>query len=375
MLLNLIRCSAFFSSVLFVGLAMGAEASRPGTPLLCVVDDETQECGPNAASIAATGGKFPKNVINPDNFHPGHWVRIASPKDAWVSSVMNQVKGTNIRGIEIVHRWDKLEPGAAGDYSGEYWDQLETWINQADSQGLAIFIRIQTHRFAAGGDPYTPDYMKKNSKYGGSPGVYGSYCSSAKCALRPAWHDADTVLRAKALISEFKRRWGTKANFEGVGIQESAVGANASRTPGWNSAAHAKGIVSIMVHANTIMPEKTVIPSVNWHPRLPTILDGMAEAGIGLGCPDLPGDGSNPDSRVVTQMRSRHLEEDHSPGVSGDIVGTLAEGWTLRQVYDRAADDLNVWRLMWDDDWLKEGLVDFARANDLPAAEAFYNSL
>lgn len=374
MLLNGIRCVAFFSSVLFVGFSMGEEASRPDTPILCI----DQACTGKVASNTATEGKYPKNLTSLNSFQPGHWVRISYPNESWMASVMNQVKGTNIRGIEIVQRWDKLEPGAAGDYSGEHWERLETWINQADNQGLAFFIRIQTHQFEAGGDPYTPSYMKNNSKYGGSPGSYGSYgsyCYSAKCELRPAWHDADTVERAKALISEFKRRWGTKANFEGVGIQESAPGANAPKTPGWSSEAHANGIVSIMVHAKSIMPDKTAIPNVNWHSSMSYLLDELAVAGIGLGCPDLPPDGRLPDSGVLAQIRSRHAEEDHSPGVSGDIIGTLSEGWTLRQVYDYAVDDLNAWRLIWDDDWLKEGLVDFAKANELPSAEAFYDSL
>lgn len=360
-------------AAVFASACLGKDLTSPASPKLCVSTNLGEQCSTNTGHNSLGRGNHPNNISDISSFHPGHWIKVADPSVSYMTSLMDKIEGTNIRGIEIWHRWDRLELDSPGDYSGKYWDQLDGWMKQAESKGLSIFIRIRTHVFASGGDPYTPDYMKTNSLYGGSPGVYGSYCSTKHCGLRPAWHDPETVARAKALVNEFKRRWGVRDNFEGVGLQESSPGPNAGKTPSWNPTAHADGIVSIMSYAKKIMPNKTALPNINWHPSMSHLLSELATAGIGLSCPDSPPDNSNPNMEVTKQMRSRHFNEDHSPGVSGGKAGTLGNGWTMRQVYDRAANDLNVWRIVWDDEWLGEGLLAFAEDNEIPAADAFYN--
>lgn len=370
MRLGYITLLIFFPSVFLANTCVSEVTYRPMAPTLCV-----GECDPSPALGSLTSENLPKNVQDSSSFHPGHWLKVADPSPSYMAYLMEKLEGTNIRGIEIWHRWDRLEPASAGDYTGKYWEQLENWITEAESKGLSILIRIRTHMFRAGGDPYTPDYMKHDDKYGGSASFFGSYCSTSSCELRPAWHDSDTVARAQALIDEIARRWGGRDNFEGIGLQESAPGQNASKTPRWNGTSHANGIVSIVSYARNVMPNKTAIPNINWHPKMSYLLSELASEGIGLGCPDLPSNGSIPHAAVSAQMRSRSENEDHSPGVSGAAAGTLVPGESLQKVYDNATNNLKAWRLVWDDDWLGEGegLIAFAKKNELTTANAFYN--
>jgi hypothetical protein len=280
-------------------------------------------------------------------FHPGHYVALAMSDDG--AAAIRHALRPGVAGVEKRYTWRELEPVEdVYDFSAIAADLVV--VEEASSQ-LVVFVNDKSFK----DERMTPEYLWS----GYTLPIRSPEPGKGYVAKR--W-DPFVVARMNKLLVELGKRFDANPNFEGVALQESALGIDAAilDREGYSAPAYRDALIEMLASARRAMPQSQVFWYMNYLPRGQQLLQSVCAAGardgIALGGPDVL-----PDSATLQQLvypllqRQRHTtvlftsaqnESFRHKHAASEGTGTY---WTPLEIFEFARDELGVQYLFWND--------------------------
>ncbi|WP_297325398.1 glycoside hydrolase [Nitrosomonas sp.] len=231
--------------------------------------------------ILATWGTYAIGAVtpNPIKWHPGHYVMLVSPgQDSayYMDQIYNELDTYSaIRGIAIRYNWAELEP-AKGVYDFASIDKHLTELAARDKR-LIILLEIKSF------DPneiLIPDYLKA--------AIYeGGVFAHTKGYNLKLWNTAVRD-RLGALVRALGKHLNAHPNFEGFGLQETAMGQPLKPLTSAQIDTYYKNLLSINQRMRNNFPNTMTFQLTNY-PRgiLDSLINELKTMGATLGATDI----------------------------------------------------------------------------------------
>ena len=303
------------------------------TLLLCV----------SSACVAEGGPDVPLGR----KFHPGHYVALAASNDA--EPAIRRALRPGVAGVEIRYSWRELEPVRdVYDFSAIAADLV---VTQESGAQLVVFITDKSFT----DERMTPEYLWAEFTLPiRSPDPGKGYVAKR-------W-DPYVVVRFNKLLAELGGHFDTNPHFEGVAIQESALGIDASilDREGYSAPAYRDALIAMLANARRVMPRSQVFWYMNYLPRQQQLLQSVCAAGardgIVLGGPDVLPESAPLRKHVYPLLKGQRSSavlftsaqyDSYRHRHSGSKAAT--KYWTPQEIFEYSRDQLGVRYLFWTD--------------------------
>jgi hypothetical protein len=221
---------------------------------------------PLSAAIAADRGAL--------KHHPGHYVSLNHSDDA--ASVMPGLVLPGVRGVQIRYAWKQLEP-ERGRYD---FSRIEADLELARRLGLQLVAFIEDKSF------FTEEHHL--------PAYLDAYVLPFKRGgmVAKRW-DPVIVERLGALFSALGGRFDTDPHFEGIALQESAMGftSEIETLHGYTPEKYRDALIAILRSARRGLPGSQIFWYMNFlegkQAYLADVAEIAAEERIAMGGPDV----------------------------------------------------------------------------------------
>lgn len=301
-------------------------------------------------SIAAMLAVASTVAANPDTLksHPGHYVALNRHDDP--ARVMDGLALPGVRGVQIRYTWKSLEP-ERGRYD---FSRLAADLDRAGRLGLRLVAFIEDKSFFTD-EHLLPAYLDAQAL---------PFSRGGMVAKR--W-DPLVVERLGALFSALGARFDEHPYFEGIALQESAMGFSPEieAAHGYTPEKYRDALIAILRSARRGLPHSQVFWYMNFLEGRQAYLADVAEVAveerIAMGGPDVLPDRASlvrltyPIYRRfagrLTLFCSIQNDSYAHPRAGADGAGGY---WTLEQLLIFARDELHVDYLFWNrKDWRK----------------------
>lgn len=282
------------------------------------------------------------DIPPPDlKYHPGHYVSL-NREDA--PEVMRTLIEPGIRGVQIRYTWRSLEP-ERGRYE---LSRIDADLRLASALGLQFVAFIEDKSFTTE-EHLLPDYLADYAL----PFTRGGYVAKR-------W-DPFVVERLGALLDAVGERFDAQPAFEGVALQESAMGfaPGIALAQGYSPEAYRDALIAILSRARRALPTSQIFWYMNFLEGRQQYLADIAEAivplRIAMGGPDVLPD--NPAlARLTYPLYARFADRltlfcsiqynSYAHPHADRRAGT--KYWTLQELLDFARNELHVSYLFWN---------------------------
>lgn len=222
----------------------------------------------------------------PVKWHPGHYVTLVNPgKDS--SYYMNKVytelnNKPALRGVTIRYKWPELEP-KEGVYD---FSSIDHHLAELTKRKKRLIILLETKSFDPDFD-LVPNYLRTPAYAGGEFAFSSSGSKTIKGYNIKLWnqqvHD-----RLAALVRVLGNRYNSKANFEGFGLTETAMGQPMTPISDGQVDEYYNNLLSINRVARNNFPNTMTFQFTNY-PRqvVAPFVNQLKATGGALGCPDV----------------------------------------------------------------------------------------
>lgn len=271
---------------------------------------------------------------------PGHYIALGKSDGR---SIISEVLQPGVMGVQIRYDWNELE-AAEGEYDFTAIRADLEAVSRLDGR-LVVFVEDKTFD----GDRPTPDYLAELTL----PNQRNGYT-----AIR--W-DPRVIERFSALLVAIGRAFDCHPGFEGIAIQETALGLSDEMLErhGYTPPMYRDGLVAVLLATAASMPNSRVFWYLNFLPGgqkyLATVAAAVAPAGVAMGGPDVLPD-NPPLQKLVYPLFDRF--DGKLPLFSSiqhnSYAHRRADGradppyWTLEELFLFARDDLHVDYLFWN---------------------------
>lgn len=323
-------------------LAAIRAAAAAGAMLSCSVPAcqyAPPESGPEQSSATAYECDASDAASVVRTVRPGHYVSLTR-NDNLATVARTEMPG--VVGIQKRYTWRELEPERGQYQFGDLRADLDALL--AADLSLVVFIQDKTF---GGGNPM-PGYLEAMALPNRPNGF---------TAMR--WHP-EVVDRMTALLRALGAAFDCHPAFEGIALQESALGLDESprRKNGYRAERYRDALIEILQAAADALPRSQVFWYMNYLPGgnryLVEIAQKAADAGIAMGGPDILPD-SGPLSRLVYPMYGRFqgrmtlFGSMQNDSFAHPRLDGRAEGyWSLDDLYHFARNDLHVDYIFWN---------------------------
>ncbi|MDR2878179.1 MAG: hypothetical protein LBV36_09120 [Chromatiales bacterium] len=274
-------------------------------------------------------------------FHPGHYVSL-NLEDA--PDVMRTLAQPGIRGVQVRYTWRSLEP------ERDHYDfsRIDADLRLASSLGLHFVAFIEDKSFNSD-EHLLPDYLADKAL----PFTRGGYVAKR-------W-DPFVVERFGALFDALGARFDQHPDFEGIALQESAMGfsADVAREQNYTPEAYRDALIEILTRARQALPSSQIFWYMNFleggQKYLADIATAVIPLHIAMGGPDvLP---NNPAlarltyplyARFAGQLTLFNSMQYNSFAHRHANPLAHTKYWTLQELLDFARDELHVSYLFWN---------------------------
>gem|GEM_PF-2420001 len=373
---------ASFTRVIFALLATFASsvamAAPPATPTgLCIDSSSGTLCA--APPSAGTSNIIAPKSVNPQNFHPGHYMMVGIHDS--IPEFGKIINNPNVVGIKKVYTWVDIEP-AEGIYD---FTEIESDLAYLESIGKRLWIFVLDTTWNSSYNPKTPVYMWSNPKYGCDSRHYGNYERSAQQGgWLPCIWNKNVQSRRAALYQALGKKFNNEPYFEGINLGETSTGV-ANAAWGYSTESVRTAFMANALALKKAFPDKSVIQYINWAPfDLAPFAAELAQNGIGIGGPDiylLPEKQSIRDTTYPLQLQYHNdvpITIDAQGAEFMRINSDLGRPNNAAELLQGAIDLINPWYMFWIDiePYISnDTLPTLDKYGSLPAAKLFYNSL
>ncbi len=221
-------------------------------------------------------------------FHPGHYMAIInSDKDNpnYIARVHSELKKTPaLRGVVVRYRWEELE-SKKGDYDFRSMDKLLAGLAK---QKKRLIVIVQTKTFKPK-DALVPNYLKAKQYDGGIFPFHdhGDSKSKIKGHNVKLWNN-QVRDRLGKLINAMGQHYNAHPYFEGIGLQETAMGQPIKAISSNQRKLYYDNLVKINKQIRSSFPNTMSTQLIN-HPRsiVKSMVTQLKGTGTTIGVPDV----------------------------------------------------------------------------------------
>lgn len=228
------------------------------------------------------------NAIGMEKFHPGHYATLEN--NFTLSDLQNLLKTFGLKGVQLRYTWKSLEI-AKGVYD---FSKIEADLKSAENAKKFLIVFVEDKSFR-GGVKYTPEYLWEGYTLPSGRSANGERGFVSKR------YDDYVVERFAALMNAMAKRFDDEPWFEGVSIQESAIGLSDENSLkyGYTPEKYRDALIKILTNTKKSFQSSQVFWYMNFLAGNQTYLSEVGKAiiphKIVMGGPDIL-----PDSKVLT---------------------------------------------------------------------------
>jgi hypothetical protein len=274
-------------------------------------------------------------------FHPGHYT-VLFLSDNVSQKAMHDANRSGMTGIVKKYYWRELEP-TQGNYN---FSAIDADLRWAQAYGMQIVIMVVDKTFKVERpNPAYLDAVTPRNRAGGYT------------MLR--WNPT-VVSRYKALAAAMGKRFDSHPNFEGIAVQETALGLEGTTLNkyGYTPEKYRDASIDMYGYALNVMPKSRVFWYQNYFVGNQAYIGSIAAAlgpkGLVMAGPDVLPDNKSLRAKsypYFTQNRDRmHLGiqiEDICYRAPHETSGYRTKYWTPAELHKFARDQLHVDYLFW----------------------------
>lgn len=275
-------------------------------------------------------------------YHPGHYVSMYKFDDS--TDMMKAIK-PGVVGMERRYAWSDLET-SLGVYD---FSKIQADLNFLSGQGMRLIVLIEDKSFGGGSPtpPYLQAYILANNK------GTGGYT-----AIR--WSPY-VVTRMKALMDALGKKFDAQPNFEGVALQESALGLSSTvmKANGYTPEKYRDALISDLIGAAQSFPTSRVFWYMNFltghQSYIADIATAVAPYDVIMGGPDVLPDSASLKKLTYpfyTQFAGKmklfgSMQFDSYRHLHADTTAKT-KYWTMDEMFRFARDNLHVNYVIWN---------------------------
>lgn len=223
-------------------------------------------------------------TVNPIKWHPGHYTMLVG--DPNNPNLMNEVytelaETPALRGVVIRFEWSELEK-TLGVYN---FKSIDARLKELTARNKRLVILLETKSFDK--TKLVPDYLL-TAKYDGGVFPIGAYGSNViKGYNLKLWNNA-VKERLSALITALGKRYDSSPNFEGIGLQETALGNPIKPLTNAQISTFYKNLIDMDSHMRSQFPHTMVFQFTNYpRPLIKSVVDNLKITGGMLTATDI----------------------------------------------------------------------------------------
>lgn len=219
-------------------------------------------------------------------WHPGHYyapMTFMRTNPSIMAQVYAELKATpSLRGLQIRFPWPELEPEEGRyDFKG-----IEQVLTELASVNKHLVILLELKSFSPQTVP-VPNYMRTEA-YEGGAFPFSTYGQSTPRGYNLKLWNSGVHDRLVALLAELGKRFNGHANFEGIGLPETAFGQPIELVSSHDTDKYYDNLLDVQRQMRVAFPNTLTYQFVNY-PReiLPGFVDQLRTIGTGMGGPDI----------------------------------------------------------------------------------------
>jgi hypothetical protein len=278
-------------------------------------------------------------------FHPGHYVALDMSDDG--PAAIRDALRPGVQGVEKRYTWRQLE--VRKDVYDLSAITADLAVVRSAGRQLVVFVFDKSFK----DERFTPEYLWDGYTLPIRSATVG------KGYIAKRW-DPYVVARLSKLVAEIGRNFDTDEHFEGVALQESALGIVDSvlDREGYTPALYRDALIQTLSNARLALPTSQVFWYMNYLARgqgqLHSVCSAAAAYGVVLGGPDALPDSAALRRHVYPLMSKRNNvtlfiaaqnESFRHPHMRGDGATRY---WTPQEIFVFARDELHVQYLFWN---------------------------
>jgi hypothetical protein len=306
---------------------------------------------------------FPTNV-DPNNFHPGYYAIVPD----WNEIPTNILLSDDFVGVKVLYLWKTLET-APNTYD---FSSIEEDLATLEAAGKRLWISIDYTQWNGNHEPYTPEYMWTDPKYGGDPEYYGNYRRGVQAGgWYPMFWNQNVKTQLLSLVKALGERFNGEAHVEGVVIGETSAEVPA----GYDCSGNLEFFQSVSLTAKNSFKNKVAIQQVNFACfDLPDFMQWLANNGIGIGTPDIYVFKNFLTDTIYPLMY--HYRNVVPMGPDVQWMNYERNNLSVREIRDYAIANMDPWYIFWQvrQPYFDEEVLPAVFSRPLPAAERYYSS-
>ena len=219
-------------------------------------------------------------------WHPGHYyapMTFMQSNPSIMAQVYAELKATPaLRGLQIRFSWLELEPEEGRyDFKG-----IEQILSELIPLNKHLVILLELKSFNPKILP-VPSYMRTEA-YEGGAFPFSTYGQSTPRGYNLKLWNSGVHARLVALLTELGKRFNGHANFEGIGLPETAFGQPIELISSHDTGKYYDNLLDVQRQMRVAFPNTLTYQFVNY-PReiLPGFVDQLRTIGTGMGGPDI----------------------------------------------------------------------------------------
>lgn len=314
-------------------------------------------------AVEAQDLSFPAKV-NPNTFHPGYYAIVGD----WNAIPRNILINEDFVGVKVLYLWKTLEPEPnTYDFSS-----IEEDLATLKAAGKRLWISIDYTQWNGNHEPYTPEYMWSDPKYGGDPQYYGNYQRGVQQGgWYPMFWNQNVKTQLLSLIKALGERFNDESHVEGVVIGETS----AEVPTGYACSEYLEFFQNVSLTAKKSFKDKVAIQQVNFACfNLPDFMQWLADHGVGIGTPDIYVFKKFLTDTIYPLMYQYRNVVAMGPDVQWRNYDR--NDLSVRELRDYAIDNMDPWYIFWQvrQPYFDDEVLPAIFSRPLPAAERFYSS-
>lgn len=279
-------------------------------------------------------------------YHPGHYVALPRYDDS--AGAITDSMRSGVVGVQVRYTWRELEP-SYGNYDFTPIAEDLNQLSVLDGQLVAFLVDKSFN-----GERFTPEYLWDDHTLP----FEGAFAGPGYVAKR--W-DPYVVERMKHLLSAMATAFDAHPRFEGVAIQETALGLDDATlvAEGYTAERYRDALMDVLQNGAAAMPRSRVFWYANFLPwgqaYLADVADGVTPHGVAVGGPDVLPDNWALENLTYPILRDLGPEvmvfnsaQFHSYRHEHLDPEAATRYWTPREIMEFARDDLKVRYLFWN---------------------------
>lgn len=307
--------------------------------------------------------QYPASV-DPANFHPGYYAYLPDHEPIPTDILVNP----DLVGVKIKYRWKDLEV-AKGVYD---FSQIESDIDILRRHGKRLWIHVTYVEWSSSSPPKTPEYMWKDSAYGGDPRYYGNYERTVQNGgWYPLFWNPNVRRQLVGLFKALGERFKNVELVEGIVIPETA----AQQLGDFDCGGYLQTLKETALAAKAAIGGKIVMQQMNFACfDLAEHAQWLSRNGISFGAPDILVGGTLP-ADLYPLFPKHKYEIPVGPDVQWDNY--VRNNMSVREIRDYIIDNIDPWYVFWRvrEPYFTDEVLPAIFSRKLPAAEQFYNGV